>query len=103
MSLNVESKSVTNMSDLELAQLLAEKMTISSYDWHKLKNNRKAQALQQLASSLVYLLNDEPEEALQRINQAQGWLDRSINPLPCPTHGHKKTHGDVREEGLGNL
>lgn len=93
MSLNVESKSVaTQMTNLELAQLLAEKMTISSYDWHKLKNDRQAQALQQLTSSLVYLLNDQPEEALLRINQAQGWLDRSIKPLPCPTHGHKKTH-----------
>jgi hypothetical protein len=89
MSLNVESKSVgMDMSNLELAQLLAEKMTISSHDWHKLKNNRKAQALQQLTSSLVYLLNDQPEEALLRINQAQGWLDHSIKPLPCPTHGH---------------
>jgi hypothetical protein len=89
MSLNVESKSVTtDMSNLELAQLLAEKMTISSYDWHRLKNNRKAQALQQLTASLVYLLNDEPEEALERINQAQGWLDRTIKPLPCPSHGN---------------
>jgi hypothetical protein len=89
MSLNVESKSVgMDMSNLGLAQLLAEKMSISSYDWHKLKNNRKAQALQQLTSSLVYLLNDQPEEALLRINQAQGWLDHSIKPLPCPTHGH---------------
>lgn len=93
MSLNIESKSVASpMTNLELAQLLAEKMTISSYDWHKLKNDRQAQALQQLTSSLVYLLNDQPEEALLRINQAQGWLDRSIKPLPCPTHGHKKTH-----------
>jgi len=74
------------MSNLELAQLLAEKMTISSYDWHKLKNNRKAQAAQQIASSLVYLLNDRPEEALERINQAKGWLDHTIKPLPCPTH-----------------
>lgn len=89
MSLNVESKSVTSdMSNLALAQLLAERMTISSYDWHKLKNDRKAQALQQLTASLVYLLNDQPEEALERINQAQGWLDRTIKPLPCPTHGH---------------
>jgi hypothetical protein len=93
MSLNIESKSVaTKMSNLELAQLLAEKTTISSSDWHKLKNDRKAQALQQLASSLVYLLNDQPEEALLRINQAQGWLNRSIKPLPCPTHGPQKSH-----------
>ncbi len=62
-------------------------MTISNYDWHKLKNNRQAQAGQQLASSLVFLLNNQPEEALTRIQQAQGWLDKSIKPLPCPTHG----------------
>ena len=78
------------LSNLELAQLLAERVTITSYDWHKLKNNRQAQAAQQLASSLVYLLNNQTDEALQRINQAQGWLDKTISPLPCPSHGHKK-------------
>lgn len=83
--------SIEQMSDLEIARILAERMTISSYDWHKLKNNRKAQAAQQLTASLVYLLNGEIEEALIRINQAQGWLERSIAPLPCPTHGHKKS------------
>lgn len=82
-------KSVAELTTLELAQILAEKMTISSNDWHKLKNNRQAQARQQLASSLVFLLNDQPEEALERIKQAQGWLDKSIKPLPCPTHGGK--------------
>ena len=82
-------KSVAELTTLELAQILAEKMTISSNDWHKLKNNRQAQARQQLASSLVFLLNDQPEEALERIKQAQGWLDQSIKPLPCPTHGTK--------------
>ena len=82
-------KSVAQLTTLELAQILAEKMTISPNDWHKLKNNRQAQAGQQLASSLVFLLNDQPEEALERIKQAQGWLDNSIKPLPCPTHGKK--------------
>lgn len=91
MNSSIETKSnLGQMSDLEVARILAERMTISSYDWHKLKNNRKAQAAQQLTASLVYLLNGETEEALIRINQAQGWLDRSIDPLPCPTHGHKK-------------
>ncbi len=86
----VNNSTEQNLSELELAQLLALKLTISSYDWHKLKNDRKAQALQQLASGLVYLLNDETQEALERISQAQGWLDKSIKPLPCPSHGHKK-------------
>lgn len=91
MNSQLQTKSLLEeMNTLELAQLLAQKVTISSYDWHRLKNDRQAQALQQLASSLVYLLNDQPDEALERINQAKGWLDRSIKPLPCPTHGHKK-------------
>ncbi len=91
MNSSVETKSnLEAMSNLEIARILAERMTISSYDWHRLKNNRQAQASQQLTASLVYLLNGETEEALLRIHQAQGWLDRSIDPLPCPTHGHKK-------------
>jgi hypothetical protein len=77
------------LSTLELAQLLAEKMAIAPNDWHRLKNNRNAQAGQQLASALVFLLKNETEETLQRINQAKGWLDKSISPLPCPSHGNK--------------
>lgn len=91
MNSSRESKfNLDQIGDLEIARILAERMTISSYDWHKLKNDRKAQAAQQLTASLVYLLNDQTEEALIRINQAKGWLERSIAPLPCPTHGHKK-------------
>jgi hypothetical protein len=75
---------------LELAQALAEKMAIAPNDWHRFKSNRKAQAGQQLASALVFMLKDEYKEALERIKQSSGWLDGSISPLPCPTHGNKK-------------
>jgi hypothetical protein len=75
---------------LELAQALADRMAIAPNDWHRLKGNRKAQAGQQLASALVFLLKDESKEALERIKQSSGWLDRSISPLPCPTHGNKQ-------------
>jgi hypothetical protein len=71
-----------------LAQALAERLAISSQDWHRLKANRKAQASQDLAAAIVYLLNDHPEEALNHIKQAEGWLDRSISAPPCPSHGH---------------
>lgn len=73
---------------LELAQALATRMSISPHDWHRLKANRKAQAGQQLASAIVFLLKDDHEEALERIKQGSGWLDRTISPLPCPTHGN---------------
>ena len=81
---------IDQLSNLELAQIIAQKVTISNYDWHKLKNDGQAQATQQLAASLVYLLKGDTEEALQHLNQAQGWLDKTIKPLPCPTHGHQK-------------
>ncbi len=79
-----------DMTDLELAQVLAQRMAIAHQDWHRLKGNRQAQAQQQLASALVFLLNNQPEEALLRLQQAQGWLDHSISPLPCPGHGNHK-------------
>ena len=75
---------------LALAQQLAQQLTIKPNDWHQLKNNRQAQAKQQLATALVYLLNDNPEEALNRIEQAAGWLNHSISALPCPQHGSSK-------------
>ncbi|PMB34933.1 hypothetical protein CEN47_09390, partial [Fischerella thermalis CCMEE 5319] len=42
---------------------------------------------EQAAAALVFLLKEEPEEALTRLEQATGWLDRSISAPPCPTHG----------------
>jgi hypothetical protein len=80
---------ITQIDTLELAQLLAERLTIEPNDWHRLKANRKAQTGQQLAAALIFLLKDQPQEALVRIEQAKGWLDRSISAPPCPTHGSK--------------
>lgn len=77
----------TSAEDLAIA--LMNELTISSQDWHQLKSNRRARALEQTAAALVYLLKDQPDEALQRLHQATGWLDRSISAPPCPTHSHK--------------
>lgn len=73
-----------------MAQLLCERLTISSIDWHRLKANRKARALEQAAAAIVFLLKDQPQEALARLQQAVGWLDRSISAPPCPTHGENR-------------
>jgi hypothetical protein len=77
---------LSQLSTLELAQALAERLSIAPQDWHRLKANRTAQAGQQLAAALVFLLKDRPQEALVHLNQASGWLDRSISAPPCPTH-----------------
>ncbi|MGH2414159.1 MAG: DUF6439 family protein [Microcystaceae cyanobacterium] len=81
------SELLNQLSTLELAQALAERLAIAPNDWHRLKSNRKAQAGQQVTAALVFLLKDRPQEALVRLNQAAGWLDRSISAPPCPTHG----------------
>jgi Family of unknown function (DUF6439) len=75
---------------LALAQQLAQQLSLKPDDWHRLKSNRRSRALEQTAVALVYLLKDEPEEALARLQQAAGWLDRSISAPPCPTHGHSR-------------
>jgi len=74
---------------LELAQALAEKLAIGPNDWHRLNRNRKVRAREQLAAALVYLLKEQPEEALLRTQQASGWLDHSLTAPPCPTHGSR--------------
>ncbi len=84
---STESREST--SSLELAQILAQQLSITPNDWHRLKGDRQAQAKQQLAAALVLLLKNQPDEALAHINQAAGWLDRSVSPLPCPGHGNK--------------
>ncbi|MBD0362013.1 MAG: hypothetical protein ICV55_04400 [Coleofasciculus sp. C3-bin4] len=75
------------LSTLELAQALAERLSITPNDWHRLKSNRKARASEQAAAALVFLLKEQPEEAVARFRQASGWLDRSISAPPCPSHG----------------
>jgi hypothetical protein len=75
------------VSTLELAQALAERLAITPNDWHRLKSNRRARSSEQAAAALVFLLKEQPEEALSRFRQASGWLDRSISAPPCPTHG----------------
>jgi uncharacterized small protein (DUF1192 family) len=80
---------LSQLSTLELAQALMERVAIAPNDWHRLKSNRKARSSEQAAAALVLLLKDQPEEALLRLQQASGWLDRSISAPPCPTHGHK--------------
>ncbi|MEB3211773.1 MAG: DUF6439 family protein [Leptolyngbyaceae bacterium] len=72
---------------LELAQALAGRLAIAPNDWHRLKGNRVARAKEQVAIALVYLLKDNPEEALPHLQQATGWLDRSVSAPPCPSHG----------------
>lgn len=73
-----------------LAQALAEQLAIPSHDWHRLSSNRTVRAREQAAAALVYLLKDRPEEALPRLSQAVGWLDRTLKAPPCPTHGEKR-------------
>jgi len=76
------------ISTIELARELAHRLGISPSEWHQLKANRKAQASQQAAAALVFLLKDRPEEALMHLDRATKWLDRSISAPPCPSHGN---------------
>ncbi|MBD2344057.1 DUF6439 family protein [Anabaena subtropica] len=81
---------LNEFSDLELAQALMERLSISPDDWHRLKSNRNSRASEQLAAAMVFLLKNQPPEALARLEQAVGWLNRSISAPPCPSHGDKK-------------
>ena len=83
----VKTANLDDVTTLQLAQALIERLTISPNDWHKLKSNRKARSSEQAAAALVFLLKEQPEEALVRLQQATAWLDRSISAPPCPSHG----------------
>ncbi|NJK76093.1 MAG: hypothetical protein HC786_02775 [Richelia sp. CSU_2_1] len=84
-----QTVNLNELSTLELAQALAARLAISEKDWHRLKTNRSARASEQVAAALIFLVKDRPEEALPRLNQAAGWLDRSISAPPCESHGKK--------------
>jgi hypothetical protein len=87
---SVAVAAVSELTSIELAQALAERLAIAPADWHRLKSNRSARAAEQAAMALLYLLKDQPAESLERLQQATGWLDRSISAPPCPTHGHSR-------------
>ncbi|MGK7891237.1 MAG: DUF6439 family protein, partial [Leptolyngbyaceae cyanobacterium] len=82
-----QTSQTTQFSDVDtqtLVQAVAERLAIPSQDWHRLKGNRAARAQEQVAIALVALMNDQKEESLARLQQAVGWLDRSISAPPCP-------------------
>lgn len=83
------SASLSQFTAQELAQALLEKLAITDENWHRLKSNRNARAGEQAAAALVFLLKDQPEEALPRFQQAVGWLDKSLTAPPCQSHGNK--------------
>ena len=85
-----QTSQLNEISTLELAQALMERLSISPDDWHRLKSNRNARASEQAAAAMVFLVKNEPQEAQARLQQAVGWLDKSISAPPCPTHGHKR-------------
>jgi len=85
----LQTSQLNEISTLELAQALMERLRITPEDWHRLKSNRNARASEQVAAAIVFLVKNEPQEAQARLEQALGWLDKSISAPPCPTHGHK--------------
>lgn len=91
MNSQTSTAAINTLSDLELAQAIAARLAIQPNDWHRLNRDRQVRAKEQAAAALVYLLKDEPEEALMRLQQAVGWLDHSLTAPPCPTHGEKKS------------
>ena len=85
-----QTSQLNEISTLELAQALMERLSISPDDWHRLKSNRNSRASEQAAAAMVFLVKNEPQEAQARLQQAVGWLDKSISAPPCPTHGHRR-------------
>lgn len=85
-----QTSQLNEISTLELAQALMERLSISPDDWHRLKSHRNSRASEQAAAAMVFLVKNEPQEAQARLEQAVGWLDKSISAPPCPTHGHKR-------------
>ncbi|MFZ4665699.1 MAG: DUF6439 family protein [Prochlorotrichaceae cyanobacterium] len=83
---SLRHQDLAHYSTLELAQALAERLALTEADWHRLKSNRRVRAQEQIGAGLVLLLKDQPQEAIEHLNQAIGWLDRSISAPPCPDH-----------------
>ncbi|MEB3268747.1 MAG: DUF6439 family protein [Leptolyngbya sp.] len=86
---NLTLQDLEKIDPVLLAQALTAQMAIAPKDWHRLNRDRRVRAREQAAAALVYLLKDQPEAALERLQQAVGWLDKTLTAPPCPTHGHR--------------
>ena len=84
-----KTSQLNEVSTLELAQALMERLSISPNDWHRLKSNSNARASEQAAAAVLYLVQNQPQEAIVRLEQAVGWLDKSISAPPCESDGKK--------------
>ncbi|MEM6837490.1 MAG: DUF6439 family protein [Cyanobacteria bacterium P01_C01_bin.120] len=94
MNSTTTNTDLQSLSDLELVQAIALRLAIKPNDWHRLNRNRQVRAQEQAAAALVYLLKNQPEEALDRLQQAVGWLDKSLTAPPCPGHGKPSASAD---------
>jgi hypothetical protein len=83
------NQDLSQLTTLELAQALADRLRISESDWHRLKSNRARRAQEQAAAGLVLLLSEQTADGLAHLQQATGWLDRSVSAPPCPSHGNR--------------
>ncbi len=80
----------------ELAVELQRQLSISDRDWHALKSQRARRGAEQLAASLVLLLNsDSPHrrepsaarrDAIALVEHALSWLRAEISDPGCPSH-----------------
>ncbi|MEL6440396.1 MAG: DUF6439 family protein [Cyanobacteria bacterium J06621_8] len=86
-----QNKAVGELTDLELVQALAERSLINHQSWHHLKGNRQAQAQQHVTSALMFLLKEQPQEALEYLQQAVNWLDGSLKAPACADHPRQKS------------
>lgn len=89
MSQMSQTSQLNEISTLELAQALMERLSISPDDWHRLKSNRNSRASEQVAAAMVFLVKNQPQEAQVRLEQAIGWLDKSVSAPPCESHGKR--------------
>ena len=85
-----QTSQLNEISTLELARALMERLSLLPDDWHRLKSNRNSRASEQAAAAMVFLVKNEPKEAQARLEQAIGWLDKSVSAPPCPTHGDNR-------------
>ena len=56
---STQNVNLNELSTIELAQALAQRLAISEKDWHRLKANRSARASEQAAAALVFLLKNQ--------------------------------------------
>ena len=82
-----ESKSIWSEKTKLLAKELHKEISISNYNWHQFRANKKRRSAELIISAISQVINDGDEAEIEDLlNQAILWIKEDIKDTGCKSH-----------------